>query len=526
VTGGRRRTLALGVLLLALAAGAWRFYRLRNYAEFVDESGEMTTGWLLSEGETLYKTVFSHHMPLAVAIAHGVAVLSPTDRPAHFRAAPFVAYALLACAVAFGPLGRRHPVAGPLAGASLLALISILAPLLSAQMLLNEVFWGIAFSIAFVLLPLPLLLAEEPRMVDALGSGAAAALAVAGSPAAALPLLLLAGITVLESSRRSILRRAAPFLVGVLGVCACLGTWAFRFADGGGFRKEVVDFNADIYVRFAGPGVFPDEVFFETLRAWRAYLAAAVPEAFRGDVYALLVLPTLAIPALLAAGLLGRARRTGGAEAFLRAAAAVALAALVVFSLRMRGSGFHAVPLYIAVATLAVFLPWACGFRSPGIIAAAVALAFAPALGRALWDESLAFHADDRRAASGVLANAARYVTAHTAPGERIAAFPTLPIVYLEAKRRPVTDGIFFLPWQAMREDRDPALDSTCSQLQARPPRYVVLQETTIWKTFAWRDYAYCIDRFLKKAYEPVDPSELHGLVLRRRDAGAGPSSP
>ena len=266
----------------------------------------------------------------------------------------------------------------------------------------------------------------------------------------------------------------------------------------------------------------PDEVFFETVRAWRAHLATAVPGAARGEIDALLVLPTLAIPALLAAALFGRARRTGGARAYGRAATAVALAALMVFCLRMRGGGFHAIPLYVTLATLAVCLPWACGFRSPRIVAAAVVLAFAPAVGRALRDDSLAFHADDRRAASSPLTDAARYVATHTAPGERIAAFPTLPIVYLEAKRRPVTDGIYFLPWQAMREDRDPSLVSTCAQLEARPPRYVVLQETTIWRTFAWKDYAYCIDRFLKRAYEPVERPELHGLVLRRRDARPG----
>jgi hypothetical protein len=521
---GRRPAWALAVLLLVLAASAWRFYRLRNYGEFVDESAEMTTGWLLSEGETLYGSVFSHHMPLAAAIAHAVAAISPTDRPAHFRVAPWAAWALLALAAAFGPLGRRRPVAGPLAGVALAVVVSAFAPLLMGHMLLGEVFWSAAFAAAFLLVPLPLLLGEEPGRGDAVCAGLAATLAVAASPLALPPLLLSASMALLASPNRALVRTAAHSAAGGLGTCAVLGAWALRFADARGFRKEVLDFNAEIYSRFVG--LVPDAVIPEMIRLWQIRLSGAARDAFRGDPDALLVPPMLAVLGLLAAVCVRRARDEGGPCVAFRSAGLVALAAALVFSLRMRDGGFHALPLHIAVAAIAVVLPWAGGFRSPRRVAVFAACMFLPVLWQSTRDPSFEFHANDRQASSGALAQAAIYAREHTAPDERIAAFPTLPIVYLEAKRRPATDAVFFLPWQAMREDRDPTLTSVCTQLRARPPRYVVLQEATIWNTFAWRDYALCIDQFLKQAYEPVNRSELNGLVLRLREPGSRSSPP
>ncbi|MDL2719129.1 MAG: hypothetical protein PT977_15410, partial [Acidobacteriota bacterium] len=161
----RLRRAALLVFVAAIVLSGWRFYRIRNYFDFCDEAAETTSGWLVSNGETLYGSVFSHHMPLAVIVSHLVASVSPTDHPAHFRAAPWSAYVLIALAIAFGPCGRRRPAAGALAGAAFLAVASLLAPLLWAQLALNDVFWGAAFAMFLLLLPLPLLFGETPRPI-------------------------------------------------------------------------------------------------------------------------------------------------------------------------------------------------------------------------------------------------------------------------------------------------------------------------------------------------------------------------
>ena len=154
------------------------------------------------------------------------------------------------------------------------------------------------------------------------------------------------------------------------------------------------------------------------------------------------------------------------------------------------------------------------------------ALTFIPALSAAARHESLRFHEDSRLAADGAWLYVARYVEAHTEPDERIASYPIMPSVYLEARRRPATDSIYYLPWQAAWEAENQGRPSTCAQLRARPPRFVAFQEAAIWGVYPWKDYAACIDAFLKSDYERVDRPELGGLLLRRKGARQNASTP
>jgi hypothetical protein len=91
--------------------------------------------------------------------------------------------------------------------------------------------------------------------------------------------------------------------------------------------------------------------------------------------------------------------------------------------------------------------------------------------------------------------------------------------VYLEARRRPATDSVYYLPWQAAWEAATPGRPSTCAQLRAHPPSFVAFQDGAIWSTFPWKDYSSCIDALLKSDYERVDVPELGGLLLRRKGA-------
>jgi hypothetical protein len=511
-----REVAALGLLLAAIALSAWRFYRIRNYVEFVDESAETTTGWLVSEGASLYGSVFSHHMPLAVIVSHVVASLSPTDHPAHFRAAPWAEHVLLALAIAFGPCGRRRPAAGAAAGASFLALSSAFAPLIWAHLALNEVLWGLAFAMFLVLLPLPILFREEPRPIDALVAVAAASLSLAGSPVAAMPLAFGVVLVVVAMPRALIPSRAGAFLVGAGVAAGSVGAWLWRFGDFGGFLEEGFRFNQHVYARFLGHANTFAGVVRVGASDWGSYFFHAIRDSAARDVAALLVPPILAVGALVAFAVLRRRRH---AEGFWRAMALVALYAFLVFSLRIRGGEFRAIPLYLAIFATAALLPWAGGFRREGLVAGIVVLSFLPLLAAAARHESLRFHDDTRQAAEGTWWHVARYIETHSGPDERIASYPIMPIVYLETHRRPATDSVFFLPWQAAWEEENPARPSTCTQLRARPPRYVALQYAKIWGYFPWDVYAGCIDRFLKDEYETVKDPELGGLLLERKSA-------
>ena len=513
----RSRRAALLVFAAAVVLSAWRFYRVRNYFDFCDEAAETTTAWLVSNGETLYGSVFSHHMPLAVIASHLVASVSPTDHPAHFRATPWAAYVLLALTITFGPCGRRRPVAGAIAGAAFLVVASLLAPLLWAHLVLNEVFWGAAFAMFLALLPLPLLLGEEPRPVDAFVAGAAASLSLAGSPMAAFPLALGFAISVLLTSRELLLSRAGAFFAGGGAAAAFVVAWLLRFGDLGGFREECFRFNQLVYARFLGNANTPAGMVRVSAVEWVAYVSHAIRDAAAGNIQALLLPPILVVIALL---VFVSFLRRGFARGPWQALALASLASLMVVSLRLvRGGEFRAIPLHIATFALAAVLPWAGSFRRPRLVATIVALTFIPALLAAARHESFRFHEDSRLVADGAWLHVARYVEAHTKPDERIASFPVMPSVYLEARRRPATDSVYYLPWQAVWEKENPSRTSTCAQLRAHAPRYVALQASTIWGYFPWDDYAACIDRFLKDEYETVDLPELGGLLLRRKEA-------
>jgi len=513
----RSRRAALLVFAAAVVLSAWRFYRIRNYFDFCDESAETTTAWLVSNGETLYGSVFSHHMPLGVIVSHFVASVSPTDHPAYFRAAPWAAYVLIALTIAFGPCGRRRPVAGAFAGAAFLAVASLLAPLLWGQLALNEVFWGAAFAMFLVLLPLPLLLGEEPRPIDAVVAGAAASLSLAGSPMAAFPLALGFAISVLLTSRKLLLSRAGAFFAGGGAAAAFVVAWLLRFADLAGFREEFLRFNRLFYARFLGNANSPAGMAKVSAVEWGEYLSHAIRDASAGNIQALLLPPILVVIALL---VFASFRRRGFARGPWQALALASLASLMVVSLRLvRGGEFRAIPLHIATFALAAVLPWTGSFRRPRLVATIVALVFIPALSAAARHESFRFHEDSRFVADGAWLHAARYIEAHTKPDERIASFPVMPSVYLEARRRPAADSVYYLPWQAAWEAATPGRPSTCAQLRAHPPSFVTLQDGAIWGTYPWKDYASCIDAFLKSDYELVDGPEFGGLLLKRKNA-------
>ena len=509
-----RSRAATAVLLLAVAASAWRFYRIRNYFEFVDESGENTTAWLISKGETLYRGVFSHHMPLAVIVSTLVASVSPTDVPADFRVTPWVGYVVLALAIAFGPCGRRRPAAGAFAGAAFLALASLLAPLVWGQLALNEVFWGLAFATFLVLLPLPLVFGEAPRPIDAIVGGAAASLSLAGSPVAVLPLMAGGVLSILAMPRALLRSRAGAFLAGGGAAAACIVAWLWRFGDFGGFREEVLGFNRHVYARFLGRSNTLAGTVKEAARAWLTLLLHAILDAIAGNVEALLVPPILVVTALV---VFAAFRSPGVAGSLRRATTLACLFLVVIFTLRIRGGQFRAIPLYLAILAGAAVLPWAGNFRRPRLVASLLVVAFIPVLSTAARHESFTFHEDTRLAAEGAWWHVARYIEEHTGPEERIASYPIMPIVYLESHRRPATDSVFYLPWQAAWEAENPGRPSTCAQLRAHPPRYVALQAGKIWGYFPWDDYAACIDRFLKDEYETVGVPELGGLLLQRK---------
>ncbi|HEV8267466.1 MAG TPA: hypothetical protein VGR00_04500, partial [Thermoanaerobaculia bacterium] len=326
--------------IVALASG-WRFFRLRYWREFSDEGDTIVIGWLVSEGESIYRTVFSHHMPFAYVLAHLVAVLSPTDHVAHFRLVTWLAYLAVGAALTV-PAGSSP--ARPVAGAIFLSASALVLPLFNGQMLLAEPIWGALFALFVVKLLLPALFGEPVSAKSAALGGAALALSLATSLAAVYPFAVgLAVVAVVVSSspeaRREAAARAGPFLVAFLGAGLVVLLWVKRFGSVLGLFEEAVLFNFQVYARYNGEGTSAISLAAQAVKGFVATLFASLcrPERLADPRSAFVALAVVA--SVGAAAAVRRAKRPR-----LLQVAAFPLSLLFVVALRVRDAEFRAIP--------------------------------------------------------------------------------------------------------------------------------------------------------------------------------------
>jgi len=120
---------------------------------------------------------------------------------------------------------------------------------------------------------------------------------------------------------------------------------------------------------------------------------------------------------------------------------------------------------------------------------------------------------------SGTFGAIARYVRTFSREDERFAAFPFPATMYLNARRRPATDSIYYFPWQAAWEAERPERESACAQIRRSPPRFVFIWPVPLWDRFQWgaENWGACIDGFVKARYARLRPEEFDGLLWELR---------
>ncbi len=520
----RRLAPIVGALVFAAAsaAAAWRLWRLRYLGVWIDESDNVVVGWLLDEGERLYATIFSHHLPLAYMMGQLVAALSPSDDLAHFRIVPILAYLAAGISFAGSPLAARASDGGWLAASFFVLAAALLAPVFGGTLLVTDVLWGCAFVSCAACLWLPLCIGRLPGRTRAFAGGAALALWVSGSLVTVYPLLaltvMLGAITAVSPLHRASARRMlVPVLVGALAMLVLEFAWLLRFGDFGGFVEQALVFN----FRFYGPsqgysegagGTFSvlGRGLRETAGMWALDLVA--PDAERPASWfaplTLIVSVTLGTAIARSLPLPGRWRRV--------AATVVASLGLLVLAatLRMRGSGFHSAPYCLWVLGAGA----ACVALVPDKrrIAVAVSLLL---LGTGLgWPlrEMLQFgwNAPDLRRSLPFGIPTFEYVRDHTTPDQRFLSLNVEPLAYLIARRHPAHPAVFYLPWQAAWE-RSRSQPDSCARVRENPPPYVYYAPQAVHGQ-RWESFGGCFDELIRERYEPVrDPRTRHLFEVR-----------
>jgi hypothetical protein len=201
---------------------------------------------------------------------------------------------------------------------------------------------------------------------------------------------------------------------------------------------------------------------------------------------------------------------------------AVATSGLLVCSLLGVAAGFHFFPHYYLLAAPAVALLAGAGAlalrsRLAGLAAAGVALGFAVQVER-----SYLFTLDPvavSRAAYGgnpfpESLEIARYLEAHTAPGDRIAVLGSEPQIYFYAKRRAATGYVY--TYEMLRDHPHVREFQTelAREIEAADPKYVVMVNLAAsWQparlaepdrfVFDWAE------RYLRERYERVGVVEI-----------------
>jgi hypothetical protein len=524
---------ALPALFLAVAAAtAYRFYLARHLLDFTDENDHTVVGWLLTQGETLYGSVFSHHMPLPYLVAQLVAFVSPGAPPSAFRLIPCLAYLLVGLLLVVSPIGRMNRPAGWLAGSAFLVFASITLPPFLGHLLLMDNLAGCGLAVFLAFVSLPAILRIPCRKRDDLVGGLGAGFALAASPMALFP--LAAGVIPLLADgirNRAAVRASLPRLGRLAGGAAAflllVTLWLCSFGSLRGFVVDVFDFNREAYAPFLGqPSGSMFRFFLTGLADW-ATLAKVPSDAEllffwkHNQAFLFLAVGASGATALLAShgsGLENRRAR------ILRSVVASGELLLILLVSRLRGFDFRALPyflLVLAAGSLTGSLLLASRQRLRD--AAASALFVAP-----LAILSLRHMSNRQDFPAPVpwppqVLPIAEYIRSHTGPSERIAAFSATPRLYLEARRHPSTDSVFYLPWQARWEEKNPGRQTTCEQLRSARPRFVFLLAPKIWGAFDWTVYGGCMDRFIRENYSPLPDPAFQGLLWERRPNDSGP---
>ena len=465
--------LAVGLLV----ASSLAFAGVARTPVFVDEANNVLGACQIARGAVPYRDTFFHHFPLPYYLLaslgeHGACSVI---------AARYLGLATLMVAVAgFAWLTRQ-----PLAPLALLVMV-LSGPAYYLQRYLAETLLS-----AGLILTLALLTERGRRLGGAVGYGARfVALLVLTSSSqiglmmacVLLPLMLVGS----AGRRRSVL---------VSGAAALLVWPAFFAAHGalGAFIDQAFLFNTRYYAPYLDVQLTnPIALLWQTLAFVRHRFSFAVDWAAGQDVDA-------SVETFAAGFELTLAVLLGALVVLSRRDVLFRLAVCLLVPLAVARDGFHLSP-YVVLATVAcVQLIGGVIGRSRLVQVAAIVVAIL-ALRIYFLFLPTELDAPDELAAS---LRQDDLVLEHAGPNDAVLFLPMAPDGYLSHDRQPGSFYSFFLPWQA---DVPGAEDRLIADIERNQVAVIVLdQETKVWDTYKFAEYAPRVYAHIRETYRPLD---------------------
>mgnify|MGYP001590940602 CR=1 FL=1 len=521
--------------VIALLAGI-RFYRLRYFGESVDEGDNLAIGWLLTQELKIYDSVFSHHTPLAYISTHIVAILSPSDDFTHFRVIPWFFLVLTGLSFLISPL-RLPLLLKALSSTLFMFFVAILAPLWLGHMVLMDGLWGYLFVCFGNVFLLPAALGHlEPGQRSKyflLGGGGLLVGWVSGSLITLYPFLIVLLLTplILRGNKIDCRTSLKHLTRGIVLTAVFYLFWLLSFGSVQGFFEQAIVFNLKAYSQFTE--------YSEGLTG--AIFGPSIVKVLRNHLYWLFVSENYIdriCECLLLLGLF-----TFGCFVYFHerrsvwcSAALVACSFILLSALRLRSGAYHAAPYYLGAVSL---FAWSIGLAlsTRRLMIAIPVIAVVSLLGFDAvhqvhryvpfsWNESShsnaivpsepTFHSGLKMAG---LQPTFQYIIENTSPPEKIAAFPTLPIIYLKTKRLPAHSGVYYYPWNAKWEENKGST-TTCNEVKHAMPKFIWLDRWKVWDRYEFGEFAKCLNEFITTNYRYVDRAKFPHLLHRNASSG------
>lgn len=175
-----------------------------------------------------------------------------------------------------------------------------------------------------------------------------------------------------------------------------------------------------------------------------------------------------------------------------------------LFSLLMRGTGFHGMPYFYALLPL-----YALNFRlinTDSLFFQKVSVFF---LLICVLKISLIFPGEKEKITSNQVPTKTEFsklVAEVTNPEDRIIVYSFRNIEYLVSERLPASGYFFYLPWQE-KYNEDPKFGihiDACKDIREAAPKVMYIDKWTVWDKFSWDSYASCVQGVLNSNYYQV----------------------
>jgi hypothetical protein len=484
---------------------------------FGDVDQKIISAWLISDGETLYGSIFAHHGPLNYMIAHAVYVFSESKDLALYRIIQWVIIGLCAVAIAASPI-LMHWRQRIYAASTFLILVAVLHPSWRGYELLYNMHGGMLFTTALSLLFLPLLLGFRiPSLAAGIAGSAMVAMVAAAYPFVvplgflfiATSLLLLAQGRLWRSTKELFM----PVVIGAILMLMLVGVWLALNGDLVGYFVYHFYFNQVVYAPF---------IDFDPLLAFKQF--TRIGQLRFG--WALLILLIFCLWLFMSISRRQKENINWRDRILLLIGSGVMLAAFLFlnprdsFEFKMAALQVTSVALFSMFTARCVTLPsnesnipvW--NIALPLLLFFLIALTqFTHLLGMLSRD---VVEMKTKSSASAKMEIIIDAVQSWVGPSEPIQALVFNPHWYLLTGRRPASGHFYYFPWQAAYS-RAPIMGKNidiCADLERVRPEVIIWDHWKVWGEYELKDYEPCLYELMITQYESVEG--MPRALLRR----------